>query len=83
MSKKSSLLRKLDEKKIHCLQDVSKKDFPCGDLKEEKGIQVLFLFGLLHYVFVVGVCIMVILLVMVETMVIGAECNLLVTNIFI
>ena len=25
---------------IRCLQDVSKKDFPCGDLKEEKGIQV-------------------------------------------
>ena len=25
------------------MQDVSKKDFPCGDLKEEKGIQVFYL----------------------------------------
>ena len=37
-------LEKIWREKIHCLQDVSKKDFPCGDLKEEKGIQVFFLF---------------------------------------
>ena len=33
-------IKHLQNKKNQYLQDVSKKDFPCGDLKEEKGIQV-------------------------------------------
>ena len=33
-------IKHLQNKKNQYFQDVSKKDFPCGDLKEEKGIQV-------------------------------------------
>ena len=28
----------------HLFKDVTEKDFPCGEIKEEKGIQVRFIF---------------------------------------